>query len=111
MLVQGEFSLDSRQMYSDSFKEALRQTMLSQEVMFRKQVLAAHFILCRHFYIQELVPFWIHDLQWGFYLTVTCCATYSSPHIAPGSSITSIVQCTKDTNAEFWLWRVWSMQF
>lgn len=55
--MQGDFSLDSRQMYSDSFKEALRQTMLSQEVMFRKQVLAAHFILCRHFYIQELVPF------------------------------------------------------
>lgn len=40
--MQGDFSLDSRQMYSDSFKEALRQTMLSQEVMFRKQVLQLH---------------------------------------------------------------------
>ncbi|XP_038875422.1 uncharacterized protein LOC120067884 [Benincasa hispida] len=42
MLVQGDFSLDSMQMYSDSFKEALKQTMLSQEVMFREQVLQLH---------------------------------------------------------------------
>ncbi|KGN50224.1 uncharacterized protein LOC101221869 isoform X2 [Cucumis sativus] len=42
MWVQGEFSSDSMQMYSDSFKEALKQTMLSQEVMFRKQVHQLH---------------------------------------------------------------------
>lgn len=39
MLVQGDFNIDSVQMYSGSLKEALKQTMLSQEVMFRKQVL------------------------------------------------------------------------
>ncbi|XP_022996291.1 uncharacterized protein LOC111491562 isoform X1 [Cucurbita maxima] len=42
MLVQGDLSLDLVQMYSGSFKDALKQTMLSQEVMFRNQVLELH---------------------------------------------------------------------
>lgn len=56
--MQGDFSSDSMQMYSDSFKEALKQTMLSQEVMFRKQVLGMHISSSViGFCIQELVPF------------------------------------------------------
>uniref|UniRef100_A0A9I9CLN9 Uncharacterized protein n=1 Tax=Cucumis melo TaxID=3656 RepID=A0A9I9CLN9_CUCME len=60
MLVQGDFSSDSMQMYSDSFKEALKQTMLSQEVMFRKQVHQLHQlysvqrILMQNFGFEEL---------------------------------------------------------
>lgn len=45
MLVQGDLSLDLVQMYSGSFKDALKQTMLSQEVMFRNQVLGAQFMI------------------------------------------------------------------
>lgn len=41
MLKQGDFDLSSVQMYAESLKEALKKTMLSQDVIFRKQV-------CRH---------------------------------------------------------------
>ena len=62
MWVQGEFSSDSMQMYSDSFKEALKQTMLSQEVMFRKQVLGMRisssvviFFVFKSWYLSEFM--------------------------------------------------------
>lgn len=38
MLMGGDCSLNSPQIYTDSCKEVLRQTMLNQEVIFRKQV-------------------------------------------------------------------------
>lgn len=34
----GDCNLNSSQMHTDSFKEILRQTMLNQEAIFRKQV-------------------------------------------------------------------------
>lgn len=57
--MQGDFGLDSVQMYTGSFKEALKQTMVSQEVMFRKQVLSGHFhsLVTFFFNLQELIPF------------------------------------------------------
>ncbi|XP_042953246.1 uncharacterized protein LOC122289917 [Carya illinoinensis] len=42
MLKQGDFDLSSVQMYAESLKEALKKTMLSQDVIFRKQVEELH---------------------------------------------------------------------
>ena len=38
MLIQGDFDLNSAQRYADSTKEVLKQTILNQEIIFRKQV-------------------------------------------------------------------------
>lgn len=38
MLIQGDFDLNSPQRYADSTKEVLKQTILNQEIIFRKQV-------------------------------------------------------------------------
>ncbi|KAF5478461.1 hypothetical protein F2P56_005020 [Juglans regia] len=42
MRMQGDFDLNSVQIYPDSLREALKKTMLSQEVIFRKQVEELH---------------------------------------------------------------------
>lgn len=38
MFMGGDCNLNSSQVHTDSFKEILRQTMLNQEMIFRKQV-------------------------------------------------------------------------
>uniref|UniRef100_A0A5B7B6B7 Uncharacterized protein n=1 Tax=Davidia involucrata TaxID=16924 RepID=A0A5B7B6B7_DAVIN len=42
MLMGGDFDLNSTQRYADSLEEVLKQTMLNQEVIFRKQVHELH---------------------------------------------------------------------
>ncbi|KAA8522257.1 hypothetical protein F0562_012930 [Nyssa sinensis] len=42
MLMGGDFILNSMERYADSLKEVLKQTMLDQEVIFRKQVHELH---------------------------------------------------------------------
>ncbi|XP_017220557.1 uncharacterized protein LOC108197445 isoform X2 [Daucus carota subsp. sativus] len=42
MIMGGDFNLNSSQVYTDSFKEILRQTMLNHEVTFQKQVHELH---------------------------------------------------------------------
>ena len=42
MLMQGDFDLNSVQIYTESLREALKNTMLNQEVIFRKQVCGYH---------------------------------------------------------------------
>lgn len=42
MLIQGDFDLNSAQRYADSTKEVLKQTILDQEIIFRKQVHELH---------------------------------------------------------------------
>jgi hypothetical protein len=42
MLMQGDFDLNSVQICTRSLEEALKQTMLNQEVIFRKQVCGHH---------------------------------------------------------------------
>lgn len=38
MLMLGDFDLNSMQGYTDSLKDIFKQTMLNQEIVFRKQV-------------------------------------------------------------------------
>uniref|UniRef100_A0A2N9G7J6 Uncharacterized protein n=1 Tax=Fagus sylvatica TaxID=28930 RepID=A0A2N9G7J6_FAGSY len=42
MLMQGDFDLNSVQIYTESLREGLKNTMLNQEVIFRKQVEELH---------------------------------------------------------------------
>lgn len=42
MLMQGDFDLNSVQICTQSLEEALKQTMLNQEVIFRNQVCGHH---------------------------------------------------------------------
>lgn len=58
MLMQGVFDLNSVQMYTESHKEALKKTMLNQEVIFRNQVEELH----RLYTIQKTL---MENLAWG----------------------------------------------
>ncbi|KAJ6695632.1 T28K15.14 PROTEIN [Salix koriyanagi] len=42
ILMQGDFDLNSVQLYTDSFKEVIKKTILKQEVIFRTQVHELH---------------------------------------------------------------------
>lgn len=42
MLMRGDFDLNSVHIYTDSLKEGIKQTMLKQEILFRKQVWPHH---------------------------------------------------------------------
>lgn len=44
MLLQGDFDMNSVHAYTDSLKEALKHTMVNQEVIFRNQVLECYYI-------------------------------------------------------------------
>ncbi|KAM7531146.1 hypothetical protein LguiB_034556 [Lonicera macranthoides] len=60
MLMGGDCSLNSPQIYTDSCKEVLRQTMLNQEVIFQKQVNELH----RLYMIQKTL---MDDFGWREY--------------------------------------------
>lgn len=42
MLMPGDLDLNSVQLYTDSFKEVIKKTILKQEVIFRTQVHELH---------------------------------------------------------------------
>uniref|UniRef100_A0A2C9WAM5 Uncharacterized protein n=1 Tax=Manihot esculenta TaxID=3983 RepID=A0A2C9WAM5_MANES len=57
MMMQGDIDLNPVQLYTDSFKEVLKHTMLNQDVVFRNQVHELH----RLYSVQESL---MNDFDW-----------------------------------------------
>lgn len=90
MLMQGDFDLNSVQICTQSLEEALKQTMLNQEVLFRKQVEELH----RLYTVQKTLT---ENLAWREFHTYNSMKARTHSTLSSCENQTSFVALAKET--------------
>ncbi|KAB9291218.1 hypothetical protein FH972_027020 [Carpinus fangiana] len=90
MLMQGDFDLNSVQICTQSLEEALKQTMLNQEVLFRKQVEELH----RLYTVQKTLT---ENLAWREFHTYNSRKERTQSTLSSCENQTSFEALTKET--------------